>query len=92
MALSREQQLRILGNMKESDINYSDIPKTNAEFWKNAELLIPPEKTRISIRIDNDILSWFKERQEEGYQTLINLVLRHYMTSIKNEGSKDISE
>jgi len=84
MALSREQQLKILGAMKESDIDYSDAPRTNAEFWKNVEINLPPEKTVISIRIDNDVLSWFKTKQEKGYQTFINLALRDYM--IKHGG------
>jgi uncharacterized protein (DUF4415 family) len=87
MALSREQQLKILGAMKESDIDYSDAPRTNAEFWKNVEINLPPEKTVISIRIDNDVLSWFKTKQEKGYQTFINLALRDYM--IKHGGSAD---
>lgn len=43
----------------------------------------PPGKTRITIRIDNDILAWFRAQvhQEGGgsYQTLINQALREYI-------------
>lgn len=42
-----------------------------------------PGKTRITIRIDNDVLAWFRERVHHAgggnYQTLINEVLRKHM-------------
>ena len=42
-------------------------------------------KTRITIRIDNDILEWFRQQVHDAgggnYQTLINTVLREYMSS-----------
>lgn len=59
-------------------IDYSDIPETSEEFWKNAEVKIPVEKTAISIRLDNDILEFFK-KQGKGYQSKINAVLRSYV-------------
>ena len=36
MSMSREEQLKILGQMKDSDIDYSDIAATDAEFWQEA--------------------------------------------------------
>ena len=45
---------------------------------------IPPGKTRITIRLDNDILEWFRHRVDEmgggNYQTLINNALHQYVT------------
>jgi len=42
-----------------------------------------PGKTRITIRIDNDILDWFRERVDQAgggnYQTLMNRALRGYI-------------
>jgi uncharacterized protein (DUF4415 family) len=42
-----------------------------------------PGKTRITIRIDTDVLNWFRQRVHEAgggsYQTLINEALREYM-------------
>jgi uncharacterized protein (DUF4415 family) len=44
-----------------------------------------PGKTRITIRIDDDVLAWFKAQVHEAgggnYQTLINQVLREHMQS-----------
>ena len=45
----------------------------------------PPGKTRITIRIDDDILEWFREQAHKGgggnYQTMINTALRHFVTA-----------
>jgi uncharacterized protein (DUF4415 family) len=44
---------------------------------------LPPGKTRITIRIDNDVLEWFREQVDSAgggnYQALINAVLREHM-------------
>lgn len=44
---------------------------------------LPPGKTRITIRIDDDILDWFRDQADAAgggnYQTTINAVLREYM-------------
>lgn len=48
-------------------------------------LPIPPGKERITIRLDADILDWFRLQAEEqgggNYQTMINQALREYMLS-----------
>jgi uncharacterized protein (DUF4415 family) len=54
-----------------------DALPTDAEFWKNASVVIPAAKQTITIRLDADLLEWF--RKQKGYQTRINAVLRTYM-------------
>jgi uncharacterized protein (DUF4415 family) len=53
-----------------------------AEFkdidWSDAVLVVPPKKKAISIRVDEDVLDFFK-REGDGYQRRINAVLRSYM-------------
>ncbi|WP_347338467.1 BrnA antitoxin family protein [Bradyrhizobium forestalis] len=53
-----------------------------AEFkdidWSDAVLVMPPRKKAISIRVDEDVLDFFK-REGEGYQRRMNAVLRSYM-------------
>ena len=43
---------------------------------------VPARKTRVTIRLDDDILEWFKEQVEQAgggnYQTLINDALRTF--------------
>ena len=46
--------------------------------WSDAVLVIPTRKRAISIRVDEDVLDFFK-RQGEGYQGRMNAVLRSYM-------------
>ena len=67
-----------LDRMDDGKIDYSDIPETDEKFWKNAKLVIPDQKAKISIRLDKDILEWFKA-EGKGYQTKINAVLRSYV-------------
>jgi uncharacterized protein (DUF4415 family) len=50
---------------------------------RGAVIKTPPDKTRITIRIDDDVLDWFREQVHEAgggsYQTLINSALREYV-------------
>ena len=46
--------------------------------WSDAVPVIPPKKRAISIRVDEDVLEYFK-RQGAGYQRRMNAVLRSYM-------------
>jgi len=80
MAISREEQLKILGQMQDSDIDYTDAPATDNDFWQEATLNIPPVKVPVTLRIDPTILAWYKQQVPRGYQTLINTVLKKYMT------------
>jgi uncharacterized protein (DUF4415 family) len=45
--------------------------------WATTELPMPRRKTHASLRLDADMLDWFKA-QGRGYQTKINAVLRSY--------------
>jgi uncharacterized protein (DUF4415 family) len=46
--------------------------------WSDAVLIMPTRKKAISIRVDEDVLDYFKS-QGDGYQRRINAVLRSYM-------------
>ena len=48
--------------------------------WARARLVLPQRKQSIHLRIDPDILAWFRA-QGKGYQTQINAVLRTYVES-----------
>ena len=52
---------------------------------RGAVLKAPPGKTRITIRIDDDVLQWFRKQVHAAgggnYQTSINNALREYMNS-----------
>lgn len=62
----------------DSDIDTSDIPELDPDFFKSADLRMPAKKASITVRLDSDVLDWFRG-QGKGYQTRINAVLRTYM-------------
>ncbi len=57
-----------------------DNPPTDETFWVNAQIVDPGKKKMISLRLDPDVLDWFKHHNGR-YQTLINQVLRQYMNA-----------
>ena len=66
-----------LARQDDKDIDTSDIPELDQDFFRQAELRVPA-KQAVTIRLDSDVLAWFKE-QGSGYQTRINQLLRQYM-------------
>jgi len=67
-----------------TEINYSDIPELGKEFWKNAKIVIPEPKKAISLRIDKEVINWFKN-QGTGYQSRMSAVLKAYMNATKTQ-------
>jgi uncharacterized protein (DUF4415 family) len=68
------------------------VKKMNKEYdfgkgKRGPVIKIPKGKTRITIRLDDDILKWFRKQVHSAgggnYQTLINRALREYMNSKK---------
>lgn len=61
---------------------------------RGAVISVPKGKTRITIRIDDEILAWFREQVEQAgggnYQTLINEVLRQHMRHAKEPLEKTL--
>lgn len=82
MAISK-RRLNKIKELTDSSIDYSDIAQIDSSFWKRAKLLSPSRKTAISLRLDSDILTWFK-KQGTGYQSLINAVLKTYVEAKKD--------
>ncbi len=54
-----------------------DVHPTNESFWAKAKLVMPRSKKTVTMRLDADLLDWF--RRNPGYQTRINAILRAYM-------------
>lgn len=69
--------------MPDGEIDYSDSPELNERFWKEAKLVVPKKKERLSMRIDSDVLAWFRSKGK-GYQTTINTVLKSYVEAQKS--------
>lgn len=77
-----------LARMKDEDIDFSDNPEmTFEEFEKYAEFGVFANKQLISLRLDKDIIAWFKA-QGPMYQTRMNHALRAYMKVVQSHSRK----
>ena len=79
-----------LDAMTDEDIDLSDSPEVTPEMFAKAIVrrgLKPVvKKKQITLRIDDDVIMWFK-RQGEGYQTHINQLLREYVKVQKTQAA-----
>ena len=64
--------------IKDKDINYTDIPELDDSFFALAERHMPHPKKSVTMRLDDDVLDWFK-KHGRGYQSRMNAILRAYM-------------
>ena len=64
-----------------------ELANLPASFWDDAVVVYPIAKEPISLRLDADVLAWFK-KQGPGYQTRINAVLRAYMSASRKPRPK----
>jgi uncharacterized protein (DUF4415 family) len=71
-----------LDAMSDEEIDLSDCPEVTPEQFAKAVVRrgLPAAKSKeqVTLRIDSDVLEWFKSRGR-GYQTQINTLLRAYM-------------
>jgi len=77
--------------LSDKDIDFSDNPEATDEMFAKAVLrkgLKPVvRKTQVTLRIDDDVLAWFK-KQGKGYQTRINSLLKAYKEANQNESGR----
>lgn len=60
-------------------------PEWTEEDWKNARVVWPEGKAPVTLRLDRDVIAWFKQ-PGPGYQTRINAVLRSFIKAQKPRG------
>lgn len=85
MTISKKRLAEIEA-IADKDIDTSDIPEVDEAFFETARLVMPAagSKTAVSIRVDDDVLKWFKA-QGKGHLSRMNAVLRAYMLSHRSE-------
>lgn len=77
-----------LAAMPNRDIKFTRYaPRTSPTDWANAVahrgLPLPSRKAQIALRVDEDVLTWFRE-QGAGYQTRMNAVLKAFRDAHKS--------
>jgi uncharacterized protein (DUF4415 family) len=73
--------------LSNEEIDTSDAPEWDASMFANAKVQLPERKKTIAIRIDNDLIDWYKA-QGKGYQTRMVAVLRMYKDAKTKEENK----
>ena len=79
-----------MDRMSEAEIERTSPPELSdlpADFWKDAVLVVPETKVPISLRVDRDVLDWFR-KEGPRYQSRMNAVLRSYMDQSRRSGSR----
>ena len=66
---------------QEAGIEPEPEPDEGEFDWSTARVVMPPRKSAISIRLDDDVLDFFRS-QGDGYQTKINRALRIFMNAV----------
>jgi uncharacterized protein (DUF4415 family) len=83
-----QEQLARLEALRDEDIDLSDIPELTEEQWATAFRpgLSRPIKMPVTIRLDADVVSWFKDHAGgKPYQTEINRVLREHVAKTEKK-------
>lgn len=66
-----------IDQMNDEDIDTSDIPPLDDEFFATAQVRMPEKKVPVTLSVDADVLKWF-ESQGAEFQHRVNAALRIY--------------
>jgi uncharacterized protein (DUF4415 family) len=77
----KELGIEQLATVKDEDIDYSDIPRLDERFWKNAKLVEPENTQQITLRVKKSVLEAYKATGK-GYQTRMNAVLESFARTL----------
>ena len=77
--LSRLRRASEADIRRTSPAELADLP---ANIWDEAEMVVPTSKRAISLRLDEDVVDWFR-RSGPRYQTRMNAVLRMYVNRMR---------
>ena len=84
MRKSSGTDLQRIDAMRDEDIDTSDIPPLDEEFFKKATIRMPERKSSVTLRVDKEVLEWFKS-QGKGYQSRMNAVLKAYVKAQREQ-------
>ncbi|WP_395173040.1 BrnA antitoxin family protein [Roseibium alexandrii] len=72
--------------LQDTDIDYSDIPETDEAFWANARIHQPAKKKVISLRLDQEVIDFFKQGEGKRHTSRMAAVLEAYVKHHKEAG------
>jgi uncharacterized protein (DUF4415 family) len=81
----QKKELAALAALPDDKIDTRSVPEVRD--WSNAKrgLFYRPVKRQLTLRLDADVLAWFKQHAPKGYQTDINRALREHVERRERE-------
>ncbi len=73
-----------VSEMKDEEIDTSDIPPLDEAFFDSARLRMPDKKVSVTLHVDADVLEWF-QAQGEDFRNRINAALKIYAEAHKEQ-------
>ncbi|HZY14927.1 MAG TPA: BrnA antitoxin family protein [Beijerinckiaceae bacterium] len=66
-----------MANVKDEDIDFSDIPELGDEFWNNAVIEVPEQLRSVTLRVRESVVDEFKAENDD-FESRMNAVLESY--------------
>jgi uncharacterized protein (DUF4415 family) len=81
LTAKQRAELDILAALPEEEIDTREMPEVRDWSGARRGVLYQPVRRQIPLRVDADVIEWFKSRSFRGedYQTTINRILREYV-------------
>ena len=85
----RRADLQALAELPDDQIDTTDIPEILDRSGTQRGVFYRPVKKQITLRLDADVISWFKAHAQggHGYQTDINRALREHVIRCEREAT-----
>jgi uncharacterized protein (DUF4415 family) len=79
LTAKQKRELAVLARLPEEKIDTRVMPEV--KDWSGAKrgVFYRPLKQQLTLRLDADVIAWFKEHAPKGYQTDINRALREHV-------------
>ena len=79
LTAQQAKELAALAALPDNKIDTREMPEVRD--WSNAKrgLFYRPMKQQLTLRLDADVVAWFKQHAPKGYQTDINRALREHV-------------
>jgi len=66
---------------RDDEIDMSDIPELGEEFWAKAKVTPPRTKPNVSLRLPENVIDFFKDKNPRGYTSRMAAILSAYVDS-----------
>ena len=71
--------LEQMASLSDDQIDTRDIPELDAAFWEKAKVTPPRTKPNVSLRVEEDVVAFFKAENPKGYTARMSAVLSAYV-------------